>query len=792
MKEKKQYDFQEVETRIKKLWEKNQTYRFDPESEKPIFSVDTPPPTVSGRIHMGHAFGDAQQDFFVRYKRMKGFNVLNPFGTDNNGLPTLRLIEKEKKVSSKNMTREKFIELCNKTINEEFIPEFISDVKNLGISANWEVFYSTIDKRSRKISQESFIDLYKKGREYRIEAPALWCTKCQTTIAQVELEDKEIASKFNDIIFKVDGKDMVVSTTRPELLPACVAVFIHPDDKKNKKFLGKKAKVPLFNFEVPVLPDKKADPEIGTGIVMCCTFGDQTDMEWQKEHKLPIKTAISKDGKMTALAGKYQGIGIKEAREAIIDDLKKQKLLIKQKDITHPVNVHERCGTEIEFIHSKQWFIKYLDLKKDLLKWGRQIKWYPEYMRHRYENWVKGLKWDWCISRQIPFGIPFPVWYCEKCDEVILAKEEDLPVDPIEDKPLIKKCPKCGADKFTPEKDVMNTWATSALTPTIVKDLFKGTKAYDKIKDEPMDIRRNGHDIITFWDFNSIVKSQLHYKINPWKELYINGWILGKDNKKMSKSKGNSISPQEVLKQWGADVLRYLSASAKLGDDIAFPEKELTAGKKLITKLYNATKFVFMNLEDYKNQKPKKLEKTDEQFLEKLNSLVKSATDSFEKYEYSKAKSATEQFFWHDFADNYLEIIKNRIYNAKGDKKISAQYTLYKSLLTILKLIAPIMPFITEEIYQTYFKSNEKEKSIHISEWPESEKPKPTKELDTFYKTLAKIRQEKTKVQKSMKAEIILTMDKKDKEMLKEMLDDFKAVTGSKEIKEGKFKVGFI
>ena len=382
-KAKNQYNFKEVEEKIKKFWEKNQIYKFNPNSTKEIYSVDTPPPTVSGRIHMGHSFSDSQQDFFVRYKRMRGFNVLNPFGTDNNGLPTLRLVEKEKGVRSKDMTREEFIELSNKTITEEFIPEFLNDVKSLGISADYTLFYSTIDEHSRSISQKSFIDLYKQGREYRIEAPALWCTKCQTTIAQVELEDRDIESKFNDIVFKVNGKKIIVSTTRPELLPATVAVFVNPKDKRYHNLVGKKAKVPLFNFEVPILEDEKADPEKGTGVVMCCTFGDQTDMEWQKEHKLKIKTAITKDGKMTSLARKYRGMEIKQAREKILEDLKKQKLLVKQKDIVHPVNVHERCGTEIEFIHSKQWFVKYLDLKKDMLKWGKEIKWYPEYMRHR-------------------------------------------------------------------------------------------------------------------------------------------------------------------------------------------------------------------------------------------------------------------------------------------------------------------------------------------------------------------------------------------------------------------------
>ncbi len=809
---KNKFDFKVVEEKWKKFWEKEKIYNFDKNSNKEIFSIDIPPPTISGRLHMGHAFGDSQQDFFVRYKRMKGFNILNPFGTDNNGLPTLRLIEKEKKVNSKDMKREDFIELCNKTINKELIPSFIEDAKRLGISADWNLFYSTIDKHSRKISQWSFIDLYNKGREYRVDSPALWCTECQTTIAQVELEDKEMESTFNDIIFKVGNtpkgtsKDLIVATTRPELLPACVSIFYNPSDKRFKNLKGKKAKVPLFNFEVPILEDEKADPEKGTGLVMCCTFGDQTDMEWQKEHNLEIKMVISPNGLMTELAGKYSGMKIEEARKKIIEDLKKEGFLKKQEKISHVVNVHERCGTPIEFIKGKQWFVKYLDLKKDMLKWGKEIKWYPEYMRGRYDNWVKGLKWDWCISRQIAFGIPFPVWYCKNCDEVILANEKDLPVDPLEDKPPIKECPKCKSKEFIPEKDVMNTWATSAMTPTIVKELLKGTKAYNKIKNKPMSIRRSGHDIITFWNFNTIVKSQLHYGINPWKELFINGWILGEDGKKMSKSRGNGVAPQELIEEYGADALRYLSAHSKLGDDLAFPEKELVAGKKLITKLLNASRFVFMNLKEYKGEKPKKLEALDELFLRKLNSLIEICTKSFEKYEYSRAKQEVEQFFWSDFCDNYLEIVKKRVYQGKGDKKLSAQYTLYKSLLAIIKMLAPIMPFITEDIYQEYFKKTEKIKSIHISEWPKFEKPKKKSVVKKYedgelgwdkwslvLDVVSKVRQEKSKNKKAMNSEIILTLSRVTYDNLKNVLEDLKDVTNAMEIKQSdKLGVEFV
>ncbi|MAE49482.1 valine--tRNA ligase [Candidatus Pacearchaeota archaeon] len=787
-------NIQEIERKWQKYWEDKKIYKFDTKTKKKIYSLDTPPPTISGKLHMGHAFGDAQQDFIARFKRMNGFEVLNPFGTDNNGLPTLRLVEKEKNVDSKSMSREEFIELCLKTIEEEYIPEFLADSKRLGISADWDIFYSTIDERSRRVSQQSFIDLYKLGREYRIDAPALWCPTCRTTIAQVELVDKDIHSQFSDIVFKVDNKDLIISTTRPELLPAIVAIFYHPDDKRFKPLKGKKAKTPLFDIEVPILPDPKADPEKGTGVVMCCTFGDQTDMEWQREHKLPIKMAIAPDGTMTGLAGKYKGLKIKEAREQVIQDLKKAGALKSQKKITHPVNVCERCSTEIEFIEKKQWCIKYLDLKEKLLKWGREIKWHPDHMRNRYENWVKGLKWDWCISRQIAFGIPFPVWYCKSCDETILADEKQLPIDPIEDKPPIKKCPKCNSTEFIPEKDVMNTWATSSLTPTITKDLLKDTPAYKKITNQPMSIRRNGQDIITFWDFNTIVKSQLHENRNPWNELYINGWILGKDGHKMSKSRGNGVSPQDVIEDYGADALRYLSASVKAGDALPFPEKELIAGKKFVTKIINAANFVFMNIKPKKTQPT--LHETDRLFLTQLNNLTKSATDAFESYELSKAKMLVDAFFWHTFADNYLELVKYRVYNGTATEKASASYTLYQALLAITKMMAPITPFITEEIYQTHFKKQEKETSIHTSSWPTPLKLKTSKKdqeaWNTLLEIIAKARQTKSEAKVSMKAEIYLTLPEETQTLLKPLLEDLKAVTSAEEIKEGALKVDLV
>lgn len=780
----------ELEQKWRNYWEKEGIYKFEQKSKKKIYSIDTPPPTVSGEMHIGHACSYSQQDFLVRYKRMQGFNIFYPFGTDDNGLPTERLVEKKYSVKAKEMPRDEFIKLCMEFLKKE-LPNFIQDWKNIGISCDWDILYSTIDSHSRKISQWSFLDLHKKERLYRKDAPSMWCPECKTGVAQVELKDKEMSSTFNDIIFKVGKENLKIATTRPELLPACVSLFYHPADKRYKKYKGRKALVPLFNFEVPIMEDARVDKEKGTGIVMCCTFGDQTDMEWQKAYNLPIKMAISPEGRMTAIAESFQGLPIKEARRAIIIKLKESGLLANQIPIKHAVNVHERCETEIEFIKSKQWFVKYLDLKKDMLSWGKELKWHPEYMKHRYDNWVKGLQWDWLISNQRYFGIPFPVWYCKKCDEVIIALESQLPVDPLKDSPPVKECPKCKSREIVPEKDILNTWFTSSMTPQIAIKLMP-----EKIQKNlfPMDLRPQAHDIITFWLFNTIIKSRLHFNKNPWKHAAISGFVT-LQGEKMSKSKGNIIRPQEIMDKYGADAIRYWAASSKLGEDFDYQEKDVLTGKKFVTKIINATNFVFMNLKHQK--KRPKIYETDRLFTNQLNKLIKNATDSFEDYNYSRAKLETDAFFWQILCDNYLEIVKNRIYNGTEEEKASAHHTLYNALLTILKLMAPFTPYITEEIYQQHFKKHEGKKSIHNENWPEQIKTKSSKSDESVWNEMLKVvayaRQEKSKAQKSMKAEIILSLPKETQELLKNVMEDIKSVTSAKEIRESKeIRVEFI
>ncbi|MEK6847503.1 MAG: valine--tRNA ligase [Nanoarchaeota archaeon] len=789
------YDAYLEEQKILKFWEKEKIYKFDQKKKGKVYSIDTPPPTVSGDMHIGHAFSYSQQDFIVRFMRMynagKG-QVFYPFGTDDNGLPTERLVEKLNNVKSKEVSRTDFIDLCLRTL-KEITPDFIQQWKNIGVSADYDLYYSTIDKNSQKMSQKSFLDLYKKKRIYKKDFPTLWCPECQTSIAQAELEDREQESFLTTIKFSVNKKELLIATSRPELLGACVAIFVNPKDRRYKDLKGKKAKIPIFNFEVPIIFDESASIEKATGAMMVCSYGDKYDVDAISRHGLNPRIIFNHKG--IVKEGKYSGLKIKEARKRILEDLRKASLIADQKKILHTVNVHDKCGTEIEFLPTEQWFIKILDKKKEFISQAKKIKWLPEFMSKRYENWVNGLNWDWNISRNRHFGVPIPVWECKKCKEIILAEEKELPLDPSDKE---KRCPKC-KNEAEPEMKVLDTWATSSLTPQIASSLVGNSIKL------PYSLRPQAHEIIRTWAFYTIVKSYFMEDKIPWKNIMLSGFVKF-EGEKMSKSKGNVVSPKEIIKLYGADAIRFGAASSKLGEDLDYSEKDVLAGKRFLTKLWNASNFVFMNLKDYDGRMPKKLEKIDELFLKELNRVISTTTYRFEGYEYSRAKFNTEEFFWKDFCDNYLEIVKWRVYNGNKQQKESAFYTLYHSLLTILKLIAPITPFITEHIYQEYFKKNEKTKSIHLSEWPKSEKKKIrewgeniTRELlkanrwHLLIDIISKIRSIKTDNKKSMNSEIILSLDGKVYNALKELLDDLRHVTNAKEIKQGKeFKVEFI
>ena len=562
----KNYDFRQVEKEMQKFWRDNSVYSFDKNSSREIFSIDTPPPTVSGKLHIGHIFSYTQAEIIARFKRMQGYNVFYPFGFDDNGLPTERLVEKEEGIFAKNLPRAEFIDRCIKT-STKYENEFKDLWQSLGLSVDWSLQYETINPMVQRISQKSFLRLLKAGKAYMKEAPVLWCTECQTSIAQAELEATDKESSFNYIEFKVGNESLPIATTRPELLGACVCLFTNPNDDRYTSFIGKMAKVPLYNYEVPILADEKVDSQKGTGIVMCSTFGDSTDLEWYEKHNLSYRKLILSDGRIDGADLFIGGMTVLEARKQIIRLLSDSGLLKETKKITHTVAVHERCGKEIEILPSKQWYIDILSNKELFLKAADDINWYPEHMKSRYINWVENLKWDWCILRQRYFGVPFPIWYCKSCGSVIMADEEQLPVNPLDSRPN-KPC-SCGCEDFEPETGVFDTWATSSVTPLINSKWEEDCDFTDKLM--PMSLRAQAHEIIRTWAFYTIVKSLYHTNQIPWKDIMISGFVLAKKGEKISKSKSNSeLSPQNIIENHSADAIRYWSASSKLGTDTFF------------------------------------------------------------------------------------------------------------------------------------------------------------------------------------------------------------------------------
>ena len=714
------YNPKEAEPKWQNYWEEHRLFEFHPDKKRTTYSIDTPPPTVSGKMHLGHAFSYTQQDIIARYRRMKGDNVFFPFGTDDNGLPTERLVEQKKKILSTRMSRAEFVKICTEVIGQEK-PLFIQSWKDIGMSADFRHSYSTIDLHSQMTSQASFLDLYQKGRIYQQESPVAWCVTCQTALAQAEFENMDMTSHFNDVIFTSGGKELVISTTRPEMIPACVALFHHPEDERYKNLKGKFAAVPLFNYEVPILSDETVDKEKGTGLMMVCTFGDKEDIDKWFRYKLPLRVVFEKYGKMNDLAGNFQGLKIKDARKAILEQLKEQNVVLRQREIVHAVNVHERCKTELEFLKTKQWYIKILDKKEELLQAANKITWYPPHMKVRYDHWVQNLNWDWCISRQRHFGIPLPVWTCENCGKHLLPEKKDLPVDPTARKP--KQPCSCGSTSVVGETDVMDTWATSSVSPEIAGNwVDPGEYDYSYDEKKSFDLRPQAHDIIRTWLFYTLVKSHFHFGRAPWKRVMISGHAQDPQGKKMSKSLGNIVEPQEMIKKYSADALRFWAAGSTLGDDLPFMEKDLVTGQKFITKLWNASKFGLLHLKEYRPGPVTEI--LDRWMLSKLQKFIEECTAALEAHEYARAKAAAEQFFWHTFCDLYLEIVKDRLYNpqARGASgRQSAQQGIYHGLLGIVKMMAPFLPHVTEEIYHLYFALKEGNNSIHLSPWPQGD-----------------------------------------------------------------------
>lgn len=823
----KKYDPKTSEPALREFWETEKIYSFDPKSSKPIFSIDTPPPTLSGRMHIGHAFSYSQQDFLARYKRMKGFEVFYPFGTDDNGLATENLVQKQERVNLRSVSRREAIETAMSYI-EKARPQFIQDWKNIGMSCDFDIIYSTLDDNSRKVSQKSFLDLVNKGLIIQKEGPVPWDRVFQTSIAQAELEDKEMKSTLNYVKAKIKGSEntyIVYATTRPELLFGCVGMSVEDEGEyvklkvgdeywitgantyiekfkdfqyevveqlQGQDFIGETAVIPLSNREVKIDHDVSVKADYGTGIVYFCTYGGVDCIEWmsRRPEREPI-TILEKNGKLNANNGKYEGMLANEARKAILDDLEESKDLIQKENIKHMVNVGERSGAEIEYIVSKQWYVKYLDKKEYFFEMANKFNWFPEHMKHRIENWIKGLNWDWGFSRQRHFGIPIPVWY-DKEGKAYYADESQLPVDPTQDRPL-------GVPddlELFPEEDVFDTWFTSASSP------FLSTSLVDEETQKklfPMDLRPQAHDIINFWLFYTMAKTNLLHDENPFKDVAISGWVLAPDGTKMSKSKGNTIAPQDVTEKYSNDAIRFGASASKLGSDQPFMEKEVQTGVKVANKLYNANKFASMLLEDFKPGKLENLTSIDKWILAKMQYVVKQADGHFAEYDYQKAKALYTDFFMNDVADNYIEIVKQRLWQKKEGFE-AAQQTIYQVLYTALRGLAPIMPYITEEIYRVFYSNFEPEKSIHVTSYPEYDKQLADEEAleagQLFVEIVKSVRKLKAERNLSMKEEvqaIKVTCSPELQVFIESSVEDLKAVTGAKDVQfaEGEFNVEF-
>jgi valyl-tRNA synthetase len=716
----KQFDPQLIEPALQAYWFGSDIFHFDMDRQDRFFSIDTPPPTVSGKLHLGHVYSYAQTDFTARFWRMRGFNVLYPMGFDDNGLPTERLVERELGIRGADLARSDFVEKCLQ-VSEAAEREYERLWKRLGLSVDWRFVYRTIDERSRRIAQESFLDLLRRDLVYQREAPTIWCPECQTAIAQAELDDLDRNAVLYTIDFPMNNEQTVpIATTRPELLPACVALFVHPEDERMHHLIGLEARVPIFDQPVPILADPAVDPDFGTGIVMCCTFGDTEDVAWWYRHDLPLRIAMDQDGRLNEQAGRFSGLSSNEARQLIIKTLEGEVLLLGSTPLNQTIRVHERCDTPVEYIVTKQWFIRILDRKSELVNAGDRVRWHPAHMGSRYKAWVENLHWDWCISRQRFYGVPFPVWYCTSCAAPIFAKRDQLPVDPLESEP--DGICECGSADFEPEQDVMDTWMTSSQSPQIVKKLLEESGVDTPII--PMSLRPQAHEIIRTWAFYTIVKSlYLDHEI-PWHDVAISGWgLLPEGMGKISKSRGGGpISPLEMIERYSADALRYWAASTSLGRDSLISEQKVQSGVKLTTKLWNVSRFAQTFLAGSNSPDPPSFTlPTDQWLLSRIHRLINSTTQAWEKFDHLTAKNEVEHFFWHDLADYYIELAKQRLYSEVAQGHEAAKYTLCQALITVLKLFAPILPFITEEIYQRLFCDDESKDSIHRSPWPEAD-----------------------------------------------------------------------
>lgn len=816
----------EAEAACTQRWAKDEAFKWDPQAPAETdYVIDTPPPTVSGALHVGHVYSYTQADIVARYFRMSGRNVLYPIGWDDNGLPTERLVEKVKKVRGGTMSREDFVALCKEVI-PPYEQQFRDLFTRLALSVDWSREYQTISDDSRTISQMSFLDLYRKGLLERRLEPALWDPADRTAIAQAEVEEIEREGKLNQIPFAIEGggEPAVIATTRPELIGGCGALMIHPGHPRAKELVGRRAITPLYHVPVPIIADEAVDPEKGTGIVMCCTFGDVQDINWWRAHRLPLRIVIDRAGKMKdeleigsddwpsldpdsakATIELLAGLKAEKAKEKILELLKEKNLLLKQEATRQVVPVAERSGAPLEIIVTPQWFIKTLEFKEQILEKGREITWRPEYMRQRFESWVEGLKWDWLISRQRHFGVPLPVWYSRRPGEegkIIVPGADELPVDPTSDLPRGYE-----AHEVEPERDVMDTWATSSVSPQLNSRAISEDFALDYETHKrlfPMALRPQAHEIIRTWAFYTIVKALHHEQTIPWRNIAISGWCLASDGSKMSKSKGNVIDPIKLLDEHGTDVVRYWTGTSRLGHDTALSPNTLAQGKRLVTKLWNAVKLAHMSLEKVEIEAAspradieagKITHPLDLWLLGRLSETVTRATEAFENYEYAQALRVTEDFFWRTYCDNYLEMVKHRTrFEGEPDaQERSALHTLHHASVTLIRLFAPFTPYVTDVLNDIMLGEPGKDTpSVHArGAWPSAaDQADPgsfREEGDRFVSILAAARKVKSELQVSMRAEVeTLTVVGTDAGSLPELIgetgEDLRAVTNAQAV----------
>ncbi|AEH06325.1 valine--tRNA ligase [Methanothermococcus okinawensis] len=780
----------EFEKEIQKKWEENKIYKFKNDEKRPPYIIDTPPPYPTGRMHLGHALNWTYMDIIARFKRMNGYDVLFPQGWDCHGLPTEVKVEEIHGITKSDIDRHEFRKLCVE-LTKENIEKMREQVKSLGISIDWDREYITMNPDYVKKSQTAFVRMYNKGLIYRGKHPVNWCPRCQTAIAFAEVDYKDRVSKLNYIKFPYsedENKFLEIATSRPELLAACVGIVVHPEDERYKDVVGKTVKVPLFNQEVKVYPDKDVEKEFGTGVVMVCTFGDKTDVVWVNRHGLEVKKAINEKGELSEICGKYAGMKTEDARKQIIEDLKNEGYLIKQEPLEQNVGVCWRCKTPIEIIVGDQWFVNVKKLLPKVKQATDEIKWMPEHMKTRLLQWIEDMDWDWCISRQRLFATPIPVWYCPDCGEIIVAKEEDLPIDPT------KECPytcKCGNKNLIPETDVLDTWMDSSITPMVIAGWLDDDEFFKS--HYPVQLRPQGHDIIRTWAFYTIIKSIALTDKKPWDEIVINGMVFGEDGYKMSKSRGNIVEPFEITKNYGSDALRLWAANSTLGNDVPFAWKEVDFGYRFLRKFWNASRFAKMNLDDETIDTIKNINITlnnpvDLWILSKLNRLIKKVSEDLNNYKFNTIVDI-QKFVWHELCDNYIEMVKYRLYNKENTEKakiskFNAQYTLYTVITNTLKLMAPFAPHFADVVGYIYKVDNLHTSWCVVDENLISEENEYIGELAK--NTVASIRRYKSNKGMPLNTELrnveIYVLDNNEYEGMLKVVEDIKGALNIKEL----------